>query len=145
MLVICFLLMTIYSSSVFIIQYQIYIKGVCKQSEIFDKDKKEHCKVLDPFANVALIAMSAVFVIDQICSIVLLISVNRIYKTIEQYFPDEKPNKCAFGLHIFAFIVPNLIQFVIMILAINSVASTHGRRIALAMSNGFSTDYFFVL
>ena len=75
-LIVCFIFMISYSFASFCLAYNIYITGECD-------DDLDNCNQLLPYANAALISMGFVFFIDQLCSVVLLISIKKIYNTIE--------------------------------------------------------------
>lgn len=138
MLYICLFFMTSYCFSEFLLAYYYYIEKKCMTH-------RESCKQLSPFAAIAILSMVSVFIIDNICSVVLLISVWRIYETIEKFFPDQKANKCVFALHVTAFVLPNIVQIVIIILAIVDLNQDKDKNFSLAMANGFSTFFFFIL
>ena len=79
MLSICCIFMMGYSLSKFICNYYIYFVETCESDS-------SNCPFLTYFFYLLIFSMASVFLIDDICSVLLIISVKQIHEVITKYF-----------------------------------------------------------
>ena len=79
MLVLAGLFMAGFSFSKFMCNYYIYFVDTCEKNV-------DDCPYINYFEYALVFSMLAVFVIDNICSVLLIIAVKRIYSIIKRYF-----------------------------------------------------------
>ena len=79
MLALVGLFMAGFSFSRFMINYYVYFVETCEKNV-------DDCPYINYFEYTLIGSMLAVFIIDNICSVLLIIAVKRIYHTIKRYF-----------------------------------------------------------
>ena len=89
--------------------------------------------------------MAGVFIIDDICSVLLIVSVKNIYGVIKKYFAHKKASFFKIGLHLFAFLIPNMVQCVVIVIQIIEISRIKNKLSLKKLQEEYLPFYFLML